>query len=350
MAPWETSKSSFPLHTSAIAPFEKLLDLSEQLARERHDPVGEERAVSLAHTKLGDALTRMGRNREAVDHLRVAVEIDKRMAAADANDLSASRKLFITYLILGHVYRSRTGQQFAGPGEASATLEAAAALADKMAAADPNNKTALMDVLTAWSSLGDLLREQNQLDRAVACYRKTVDAAERLNSDGAHAFANLDAGIQAHHRLGIGLVRMGQASRGARAVPKGRGLSGGLGKTQPGPHPQHSSAKPKLIRGGGKHSRARGAGKRRSALTQAHLRFTKASTKGPQGRNPSERAAGIVRRLGGLLRGDRECERAAEADRAALERYREIEAARPLVEEEQKQRSATIEKLAMLFK
>ena len=38
-----------------------------------------------------------------------------------------------TYLILGHVYRNRTGQQFAGPGEANATLEAAAALADKMA-------------------------------------------------------------------------------------------------------------------------------------------------------------------------------------------------------------------------
>ena len=41
---------------------------------------------------------------------------------------------------------------------------------------------------------------------------------------------------------------------------------------------------------------------------------------------------------------------AAQAARTVLERYREIEAARPLVEEEQKQRSSTIEKLAILSK
>lgn len=82
-----------------------------------------------------------------------------------------------------------------------------------MAAADPNNNLALMDVMNARSGLGDLLRQQNQMEAAVASYRKSVDAAERLNSGGALVFANIDAGIQAHHRLGMALVLIGMSRR-----------------------------------------------------------------------------------------------------------------------------------------
>ena len=50
--------------------------------------------VSLAHTKLGDDLNRVGQNRKALDHLRIAVEIDKRMSDADPNDLLATQAVY----------------------------------------------------------------------------------------------------------------------------------------------------------------------------------------------------------------------------------------------------------------
>jgi len=338
------------LHTDAIAPFEKLLDLSEQLAREHRNPVEEERAVSLAHTKLGDTLARMGRNREAMDHLRIALEIDKRMAAVDANDLSASRKLFITYLILGQVYRNRTGQQFAGPGEANATLEAAAALADKMAAADPNNKTALMDVLTAWSGLGDLLREQNRLDKAVACYRKSVDAVERLNSDGAHSFANLDAGIQAHHRLGIGLARMGQAADALEQFQKASGYLSASEKLNPG-LTRNILRKAEIDAGRAEAFKGQGSWKEAIGGYLSALAVYESEHK----RDPKDET--LLNELPELYADLADCYAAAgdlssavQAARTALARYGEIEAARPLVEEEQKEKGSTLERLAQWSK
>jgi len=343
-------KIRLSLHTDAIEPFEKLLDLSEQLARERQNPVEEERAVSLAHTKLGDTLSRMGRNREAMDHLRIALEIDKRLAAVDANDLSASRKLFITYLILGHVYRNRTGQQFAAPGEANATLEAAAALADKMAAVDPNNKTALMDVLTAWSSLGDLLREQNQLDKAVACYRKSVDVVERLNSDGAHAFANLDAGVQAHHRLGIGLVRMGQPAEGLEQFQKAAEYLAASEKLNPG-LTRNILRRAEIDAGRAEAFKGQEIWKEAIAAYLSALSAYESEHK----RNPKDETLlneqpELYADLADCYAAAGDASAAAQADRTVLELYREIEAARPLVDEEQKGRSSTLEKLAALSK
>lgn len=95
--------------------FEKLLELSGQFAGEGRDPLEEQRDVSLAHSKLGDVMNHAGRDREALGHLRMVLEIDKRMAAADQNDPLATRKLFIAYIILGCVYRSPAGQQLAAP-------------------------------------------------------------------------------------------------------------------------------------------------------------------------------------------------------------------------------------------
>ena len=338
------------LHVSALEPFEKQLALSEQMARERHDTVDDQRAVSMAHTKLGDVLSRMGHNREAMDHLRVALEMDKRLAAMDANDLSATRKLFITYLILGHVYRNRTGQQFAAPGEANATLEAATALADKMAAADPNNKTALMDVLTAHSSLGDLLREQNQLEKAVACYRKSVDAVERLNSDGAHAFANLDAGVQAHHRLGIGLVRMGQPAEALEQFQKAADYLAASERLNPG---LTRNIRRRAEIDAGRAEAFKGQKIWKEAITayaSAIAVYESEHKHDPKDETLLNEQPELYADLADCYAAAGDLNAAAQADRTALDRYREIEAGRPLVEDEQKERSSTLQKLAALSK
>ena len=333
-------------HTEAIACFEKLLDLSGELAREGRDPVEEQRAVSLAHTKLGDAMTAAGRNREALDHLRIAVEIDQRMAAAYPNDLLATRKLFITYIMLGRVFRGRTGQPLAGPGEANATHEAAAALADKMAAADPNNNLALMDVMNARSGLGDLLRQQNQMEAAAASYRKAVDAAERLNSDGARVFANIDAALQAHHRLGLALVQMGHVEEALEHFQKAGNYLAASEKLNPGLS-RNLRRKAEIDSGRAEaFQRQRSWKEATAAFSSAVSVYESERKRDPKDETMLNQQPGLYAKLAECYAAAGESSAAAQAARTALERYREIEAARPLVEEEQRERSSTLEKLA----
>ncbi len=333
------------LNTEAIETFEKLLDLSIQLARENHDPAEEQRGVSLAHTKLGDAMSRADRNRDALDHLRVAVEIDKRLAA-DPNDLSATRKLFITYLMLGRVYRSRTGQQFAGPGEANATLESAASLADKMVAADPNNNLALMDVVNARSGLGDLLLQQNQFEAAAASYRKLVDAAERINSDGARVFANLDAGVQAHHRLGTALVKMDHVDEALEHFQKAANYLAASEKLNPGLS-RNLRRKAEIDVGRAEAFQRQGSWMNAAAgFSSAAAIYEQEHKRDPKDATFLNEQPEVYARLADCYAAAGESSAAAQSARTALERYQEIESERPLVDEEQTERSSTLLKLA----
>jgi len=335
-------------HSEAIEPFEKMLALSEQLAHEGREPAGEQRGLSVAHTKLGDILSRMGRNREALDHLRIALAIDKRAAAAGANDLTASRKLFITYMILGRVFRSSTGAEFARPGEANATLEAAAGIADNMVAADPNNNLALMDVVTARTGLGDLLLKQHQTEIAVATFRKVVDAAERLNSDGARAFANMDAGMQAHHRLGIALVEAGRVDEALEHFQKAAAYLESSEKLNPG---LNRNLRRRAEIDSGRASAFERQKKWNEAiadLSSAIGIFESEHQRDPKDESVLNEQPALYARLADCYSAAGDSPGAARAARAALDRYREIEARRPLVDEEQIQRSGIIRKIASL--
>src|SRR5579884_3948932 len=103
-----------------------------------------------------------------------------------------------------------------------------------MAAADPNNNLALMDVVNASTGFGDLLRKQHRTEAALASYKKVADAAERLNSDGAHVFANIDAGIQAHQRMGVTLVDLGRLDEAMEHFQKAGAYLAASEKLNPG--------------------------------------------------------------------------------------------------------------------
>jgi tetratricopeptide (TPR) repeat protein len=195
-------------YNQAIEPYSKLLDLRTQLAREGKDPVAEQRGVSLAHTKLADAYIRTSRSREAFDHIRIAIEIDKKFAEADRNSVPLLRQLYIDHTILSLVFRAN--EQLATAGEAKAIAEAAAGLADRMLFTDPNNSTALFDVMTAQTLVGDWLREHDDPAAAVIHYRKAVDTIEKFASTGSPAAFTGDALVFAHQRLASGLGKGGQ--------------------------------------------------------------------------------------------------------------------------------------------
>jgi tetratricopeptide (TPR) repeat protein len=340
-------KSRAVAYNEATDAAEKLLELSEQLAREGRDPSDEERGLSLAHTKLGDTLNRVGRNREALEHLRIAVEIDKRRAAADPNDLQATRKLFITYHMIGRVFRSVTGEKLGSPEEARTMLEAAANLADKMAKADPNNNLALMDVLNAHSGLGDFLRRQNNLDEAIVSYRKAVETADRLNSEGGgRTFSNLDGGMQAHHRLGIALSMSGRTDEALDQFQKASNYWETSEKLTPGAN--RNLERKAEIEGG----RAE-TFQRQGNWNEAIAAFTRALAGYEEVRRSEPTNESVLLDLPEWYSKLADCyaaagqpASAAQAARTALDRYQEIEATRPLVEDELTVRSSILAKLA----
>ena len=216
----------------AIEPYLKVLELRTQLAREGKDPAAEQRGVSLAHAKLADAYVRSSHPKEAFDHVRVAIEIDKKFADADRNSVPLLRQLYVDHTLLSLVFRAN--EQLAAPGEAKSTAEAAADLADRMVVADPNNSTALFDVMTAQSLVGDWMREHGDLAGAVAHYRKAVDTVEKFAVTGSPAAFTGDALVFAHQRLASGLGIAGQLDEALEHCAKAEEYLARAEKQNPG--------------------------------------------------------------------------------------------------------------------
>jgi tetratricopeptide (TPR) repeat protein/predicted Ser/Thr protein kinase len=194
-----------------IPPYTKVLDIWTDLARRKRDPPSERSGISLAHTKLGDAWSRMGRTREALENLSIAVGIDKQLLADSPNSPGRLRKLYIDYLIMGLVFRS------AGPEvtldstyDGDTILQSAVEIADRMAASDPDNSARLVDVLTAHSMLGEWLRKRKDLEGALLHDRRALAAAERNLAAAGPGLDPQEALLQCRLRMGEVLAESGK--------------------------------------------------------------------------------------------------------------------------------------------
>jgi eukaryotic-like serine/threonine-protein kinase len=192
----------------AVQPYTNLLELWTGMAAERHDVAAERTGLSLAHAKVADALVRTRHAKEALPHVRMAVEIDQQLVSADRNSVPRLRKLYIDFTLLSLVFR--TDPALAGPAEARGAAEKAAKIAEGMAAADPNNSTALFDLMTAQTLVGDWFRGNNDPKPAVAHYRRAVEVIEKFASTSPAAQLTDDALVFAHQRLASGLGRSGE--------------------------------------------------------------------------------------------------------------------------------------------
>jgi len=208
------------VHTQAIEPYLKMLELAKQLAAEDPKSSAAQADLSVAYTKLGDVYGRVEKPEEALKYLRVAVDVHRSLAAAEPNNSRQKRMLFITYTMLGRVLKSRSGQQYGKPGEVKGYLEAAAQLAQKMSVEDPENRTALMDVSTAETALGEWLRIEQNYKGAIAAFRRGLAAAERLNNTLSQASGNEDVLIQCNHRLAAGLTDTGEYAEALGYIEK----------------------------------------------------------------------------------------------------------------------------------
>ena len=199
-------------HGEALEPYLKLLALSAQLSREQKADPATDRDISLAHTKLGDVYGRIDREVEALPHLRTALEIDRRVSDAAPGNLPLLRKLFVDYNMIGRIFRSHAGPALDTGGEAKFYLEGAAALAEKMIAADPDNRLALADAAMAQDSYGDWLSAGPNPSLALTYYQKARANAEKMVGSSALA-GNEDFMIQVYQRLAHGQIAVGQPNQ-----------------------------------------------------------------------------------------------------------------------------------------
>jgi tetratricopeptide (TPR) repeat protein len=195
-------------YEKAIEPASRLLELWTGMARENLDPVAERAGVSLAHTRLCDALVRVGRYDEALPHVRIASRIDKELVEASPNSATRLRKYYVDYSLLWLIFRN--SPQTAAPGEAKLTAQTVADLGDRMQAADPTNSTALFDLMTAQSILGDWYRDNGEPEASVSHYQRAVDAIERFAATRKGELLSEDSVAFAHERLGSGLGNSGR--------------------------------------------------------------------------------------------------------------------------------------------
>jgi eukaryotic-like serine/threonine-protein kinase len=191
-------KIKLGVHGEAVEPYMKVLALATRS--------GDQSDISLAHTKLGDVLGRIDRQQEALEHLRVALAINGRLSAEEPNNMTRTRKLFLTYSMLGRIVRSKSGAHLLSHAEAKEYLQAAAGLGEKMVTADPDNRLALTDMAIATSSLGEWLLQEKEIPAAIAAQRKAAAAVERVNKLSTQTTGNEDLTVHMYSRLADALT------------------------------------------------------------------------------------------------------------------------------------------------
>jgi tetratricopeptide (TPR) repeat protein len=332
-------------YAKALEPYSRMLELWTGLQRENREPAAEQAGISLGHAKLGDALARLHRNEESLAHLRIAIAIDRQMVAADRNNIPRLRQLFADYSILCLVFGSN--ESLAAPGEARETSETAAQLAGQLAAADPNNNIALFDVMTAETLVGDWFRKHDDPPAAVPHYRKAVDAVEKFAANGPSALFTWEALTFAHQRLASGLGRSGELEESLEQCRKAEEYADRAEKQNPGL--LETAARRAYIA----NTRAQAYSHRQlwreaiAAYTAADLILDDLHHRDPRNQTYLSDQIQTRRELADCYAATELWTGAVRALEAALDRLTEVASLRPLLPEEEQQRTAAVAQVAI---
>ena len=179
------------LDHDAIEPYEKQLALRRVLSAETKDPIASQLGLSVAETKLGDAYARSGQYLEGLKHVRPALAIDKELVAKYPGNTNLLRKLYVSYNLIAPILSSPEGSSVAVPGEAAEDYQGAISIAEKMAAADPDNRQPVLDFVVAVDGYADYLSESGHPADAVTQFRRSLSALEKLNRISPEAGGNI---------------------------------------------------------------------------------------------------------------------------------------------------------------
>jgi tetratricopeptide (TPR) repeat protein len=318
----------------SLAPYTRLLEIWTELAAANPGP-SERTGLSLAHTKLGDSYIRLGESRHALEHLQVAMEIDKQLVSEDQNSIPRLRKLFIDHVLMGSLFRTVSGKSLATADEARAVMERGAELADQILKADPDNRTAFSDIQNANSGLGDWLQERHESEAALLHYRRALEASEKFFASSPPGFSTYDALIQAHQRLAVGLVEAGQPEVAIPQLQKAEELVAAAEKMSPGlTRLESRRAEIASVRGDAYH-RMGNWSQAIEAYDRSTRQYEGLRKRDPQNQTFLNELARLLVRLADSYASAKQWTPAMEAMQSALNRYKEISLLRPLQPDEQ---------------
>jgi serine/threonine protein kinase/tetratricopeptide (TPR) repeat protein len=215
--------------TPALDHYQKSLAIRNRLALA--DPTDDrvQRDVSIAHSKLGDMQLQLGATDSARQHYQQAVEIRQRLATAQPDDATAQRDLAITFYKLGEL-QLRLGATDQARGQLQNYMD----VCQRLSAADPADTQAQDDLAMAHSQLGDLDLLRGTAEPARQHYQQSLGMRERLAA-AAPADAHAQGGLaMAHLKLGDAYWQLGSTEQAREHFQKYRDLADRLAARDPG--------------------------------------------------------------------------------------------------------------------
>jgi tetratricopeptide (TPR) repeat protein len=166
-------------------------------ARDAAQRANADRDLCVSHNKIGDIRRDQGDLQAALASYQAALAIAERLAAADPANAEAQRDLSISHNKIGDIRRTQRDLQAAMLSHLAALV-----IAERLAAADPANAEAQRDLSTSHDHIGDILRTQNELQPALARYQAALAIRESLAAiDPANANAQCDLCVS-HNKIG----------------------------------------------------------------------------------------------------------------------------------------------------
>ena len=151
------------------------LDVSRRIAAAQHNDVASQRSVAAALQGVGLTFDRMGQRAESEKYYLEALGIYKGLVAGDPLDQALRRHVMIFSTLAGsdEWVQKHYEQAYKLQNEAFTIAEAALA-------ADPSNAQALMDDLAICQRFGDLLFDMKKVDEGTRLFERALSYSERL--------------------------------------------------------------------------------------------------------------------------------------------------------------------------
>jgi eukaryotic-like serine/threonine-protein kinase len=182
------------------------MEIYTRLAEREPDNAEVLTGLASSYSTMGGALNRRYRLNESLALFRKGLAIREKLVAKNPNDVALRRDLMISYGrvgdVLGNPSRANMGDK---PG-ALAMFQKARAIAESLAAADPKNRLAQMDLAQIWARVGMVMDAPGQEKEALA----VLDAAREM------VISSQNGKALVHDQLS--LVAWIDENRGARFV------------------------------------------------------------------------------------------------------------------------------------
>ena len=190
---------------SALQNFRKALAISERIYRDRPDNLRFGRGVAVAYANIGEILANQGDRVAGLENYRKSLDTLVSLPTR-ADDTGISRTIHVIQTRIGNV------QQMNGDAQgARQSYILAVEIAEKLAAVDPQNARARIDLATSYASLGRVTAECCNSRVGLDYLQKAVEITEK-------EVAHDPKGLHGHRILGLCYQWRGQVSMASQKL------------------------------------------------------------------------------------------------------------------------------------